>query len=127
MSGVVATPRQGLDYLANYLARRPEGDRNQTLFWATCKALEEGHDPEEVAARMYDAAMTSGLEHRESVATIRSAVNRVEDKNFTSFWNGPTGEMIRWIQDRSAGPWPNMHSSDSRASPSSRSSSRFDI
>ena len=61
------------DKLAAWVASRPEGGRNAGLFWAACRMAEQGHDVQQTAAVLGDAARTAGLEDREVDTTIQSA------------------------------------------------------
>lgn len=61
------------DRLAAWVANRPEGARNQGLFWAACRMAETGHRFDVALATLGDAARTTGLSDRESESTIRSA------------------------------------------------------
>lgn len=65
--------RVHLDRLAAWVANRPEGARNQGLFWAACRMAETGHRFDVALATLGDAARTTGLSDRESESTIRSA------------------------------------------------------
>jgi hypothetical protein len=58
--------------LAGWVAALPEGQRNNGLFWAACRAREEGGD----AAALIDAAVTAGLPEGEALRTVRSATGR---------------------------------------------------
>jgi hypothetical protein len=61
------------DKLAAWVASRPEGARNQGLFWAACRMVEDGH-PFDAAARLLGgAAQRAGLPEHEALSTIRSA------------------------------------------------------
>jgi hypothetical protein len=57
-------------WLATHVARQPEGNRNNALFWAACRAVEAGVTD---LQPLIDAAQSAGLEHRQAVATVRSA------------------------------------------------------
>ncbi|WP_231123655.1 bifunctional DNA primase/polymerase [Nocardioides sambongensis] len=59
--------------LANYVASRPEGERNRGLFWAACRMVEEGHRIDTTRSILGDAARSAGLPERETESTIRSA------------------------------------------------------
>ena len=61
------------DKLAAWVASRPEGGRNAGLFWAACRMAEQGHDVQQTAAVLGDAARIAGLEDREVDTTIQSA------------------------------------------------------
>jgi hypothetical protein len=69
MPGLVSRP----DKLAAWVASRPEGARNQGLFWAACRMVEEGHRFDSAASLLADAAQRAGLPHQEAMTTIRSA------------------------------------------------------
>jgi hypothetical protein len=55
--------------LAEWVAAQPEGNRNNGLFWAACRAVENGFDPGELVA----AAVSAGLTETEACRTIDSA------------------------------------------------------
>ena len=57
------------------VAAAVEGQRNQKLFWAACRALEDGLDLEQ---ELTDAARGVGLDDMEIMATLNSARNRTE-------------------------------------------------
>ncbi|MFT4261950.1 MAG: bifunctional DNA primase/polymerase [Nocardioides sp.] len=61
------------DRLATWVSTRPEGARNQGLFWAACRMVEDGHDLGASLAVLGDAARAAGLSDREAETTIRSA------------------------------------------------------
>jgi hypothetical protein len=62
--------------LAGWVARLGEGNRNDGLFWAACRAAETGrHD---LLPGLADAARTAGLGDREITATIASARRHAE-------------------------------------------------
>jgi hypothetical protein len=60
-----------LSHLADWVARQPEGNRNDGLFWAACRAAEARDQA--VLADLEVAARSAGLSDREITATIRSA------------------------------------------------------
>lgn len=67
-----ALPAAGrLEYLARWVAVLPEGNRNDGLFWAACRALDE--DPAADLAVLAAAAAETGLEQREIARTLDSA------------------------------------------------------
>lgn len=68
-----ATANSSLDRLAAWVASRPEGARNQGLFWAACRMVEAGHNIDASLAVLGDAARSAGLTEREAETTIRSA------------------------------------------------------
>ncbi|MCB0908745.1 MAG: bifunctional DNA primase/polymerase, partial [Nocardioidaceae bacterium] len=59
--------------LAAWVATRPEGGRNQGLFWAACRMVEGGHPCDSTLAALGDAARSAGLPDHEIETTIRSA------------------------------------------------------
>jgi hypothetical protein len=63
---------QDLSHLARHVARQEPGNRNDSLYWAANRAIEQGrHDVLDELAR---AGQAAGLTERETDATIRSAV-----------------------------------------------------
>lgn len=60
--------------LAAWLARQPEGNRNQATFWAACKALETGLSD---LTPLVDAAVACGLPEVEAHRTVESARRRI--------------------------------------------------
>lgn len=58
--------------LVNFVLEGTEGERNGRLFWAACRAYENGHGPD-LAAALVDAAVHTGLTEREAAATVASA------------------------------------------------------
>ena len=72
-SGGVVHTHDGVDptpALASHVARQPEGNRDNALFWAACRAAEAGvRDFEPLVA----AAVTAGLTEREAARTVLSA------------------------------------------------------
>ncbi|MDE0775233.1 MAG: bifunctional DNA primase/polymerase [Nocardioides sp.] len=61
------------DRLAAYVASRPEGGRNRSLFWAACRMAEEGHDFTTATSLLTEAACVAGRPEREARTTIESA------------------------------------------------------
>lgn len=55
--------------LASWVSSRPEGCRNEGLFWAANRALEQGHDPD----ALVPAAVAAGLAELEARRTVESA------------------------------------------------------
>ena len=63
-----------LDSLAAWVAAQLEGNRNDGLFWACCRALEGGHgDLDSLVA----AAVQAGLSEAEARRTAASAARKV--------------------------------------------------
>ncbi len=58
--------------LVQFVLAAHEGQRNTRLFWAACRAYEDGIGPELVEP-LVDAARATGLSEREARATIASA------------------------------------------------------
>lgn len=67
--------------LSDWVARLPEGNRNAGLFWAACRLAEAGLSEDEVTAALEPAAVSVGLEVRETRGTIRSAHHAVTSSN----------------------------------------------
>ena len=63
--------RGDLSHLAAWVERQHEGNRNDGLFWAACRAAEAGD--ETVLDELANAARSTGLADREIAATISSA------------------------------------------------------
>jgi hypothetical protein len=63
--------RGDLSHLAAWVQQQHEGNRNDGLFWAACRAAEAGD--ETVLAELAAAARSTGLTDREIATTIRSA------------------------------------------------------
>ena len=66
---------QKLAALADHVTAQGEGRRNDVLFWAACRAVEEGNTAG--LAQLVNAAVTAGLPHAEACRTVSSAVRRV--------------------------------------------------
>ncbi|MCW7941933.1 DNA primase [Streptomyces hygroscopicus] len=58
--------------LVQFVLAAHEGQRNTRLFWAACRAYENGIGPD-LAAALVDAAVRTGLTEREARSTIASA------------------------------------------------------
>ncbi|MEV6963330.1 bifunctional DNA primase/polymerase [Streptomyces sp. NPDC051207] len=58
--------------LVQFVLAAHEGQRNTRLFWAACRAYEDGIGPA-LAAPLVEAAINTGLTEREARATIASA------------------------------------------------------
>jgi hypothetical protein len=59
-------------YLARHVEQLPEGQRNAGLFWAACRAVEDGH-PQDTFDLLEGAAIVAGLTEHEARRTIASA------------------------------------------------------
>lgn len=62
-------------HLVRYVEQLAEGNRNAGLYWAACRAAEEGHNTE-VFDLLEAAATAAGLTEREAVRAIESARRR---------------------------------------------------
>jgi hypothetical protein len=70
--------RRGLEALCQLVARETEGNRNNALFWAACRALEEGSPVGGMVAALTSAARVAGLDDGEVERTLESAVRRIQ-------------------------------------------------
>ncbi|HYO19013.1 MAG TPA: bifunctional DNA primase/polymerase [Dermatophilaceae bacterium] len=61
-------------WLAAHVARQSEGNRDNALFWAGCRAAEAGATD---LSRLVDAAISTGLPERQARRTIRSAQDTI--------------------------------------------------
>ncbi len=68
-----ADPAAALDALACAVRDEPEGNRNSMLFWAACRAVEDGIRADVAEAVLRRAAREAGLHDAEARATIDSA------------------------------------------------------
>jgi hypothetical protein len=64
--------------LVRWVGEQREGNRNNGLFWAACRAVEHGA-PDEVLAGLVDAAVDTGLPYDEAERTVESARTRLDD------------------------------------------------
>ncbi|WP_329218940.1 bifunctional DNA primase/polymerase [Streptomyces sp. NBC_01485] len=64
--------------LLQFVLGAHEGQRNTRLFWAACRAYEDGIGPE-LSEHLIDAAVRTGLTAREARATIASAARMTRD------------------------------------------------
>jgi hypothetical protein len=71
-----ADPASALDALACAVRDEREGNRNALLYWAACRALEEGIRADIAAEVLNRAALAAGLSRAETDATLRSALKR---------------------------------------------------
>lgn len=60
-----------LDGLVRSVAEAVEGERNQKLYWASCRAFDNGND--DIIQDLFEAALSVGLTESEASATIDSA------------------------------------------------------
>ncbi|HEY1168373.1 MAG TPA: bifunctional DNA primase/polymerase [Candidatus Limnocylindrales bacterium] len=71
-----ADPAAALDALACAVRDEREGNRNSLLYWAACRALEEGIRPDIAERVLNRAAIAAGLSPAETDATLRSALKK---------------------------------------------------
>jgi hypothetical protein len=71
-----ADPAAALDALACAVRDEREGNRNALLYWAACRAIEEGIRADIAAEVLNRAALAAGLPRAETDATLRSALRR---------------------------------------------------
>jgi hypothetical protein len=62
--------------LVRFVAQSPEGQRNNSLFWAACRAAETGTLGQAESKAFLDAAVHAGLEADKAANTIASAARR---------------------------------------------------
>jgi hypothetical protein len=70
-------PSADIAPLVNFVARSGEGVRNNSLFWAACRAAETGLLDAGGAATLAEAAQATGLDKMEAEKTIASARKKV--------------------------------------------------
>lgn len=87
----VPAPGARPDRLAAWVASRPEGARNQGLFWAACRMVEDGHPLSSTLSILGDAAGQAGLPDQEAERTIRSA-HRIAGQLSATTSTGPTSQ-----------------------------------
>lgn len=75
--------------LADWVASRPEGGRNEGLFWAACRMAEANFPFATTAHVLGDAAKVAGLPEHEATTTIRSAY-RIATRLGPAQPSGPT-------------------------------------
>ncbi|MET7701336.1 bifunctional DNA primase/polymerase [Streptomyces sp. NPDC005485] len=75
----VALPVSGHQALAlvQFVLDAPDGQRNDRLYWASCRAHETTDAPQ-LPAALIDAALHRGLPETEARATVASAARRIE-------------------------------------------------
>lgn len=64
---------QGIGGLAAFVASREPGDRHDGLFWAACRAAQDGLDP----APLVTAAEAAGLDRADAEHAIASAAETI--------------------------------------------------
>lgn len=68
---------RGVPALVRFVLDSPEGQRNNRLFWAACRAAEGAQDGgQDGKDALLEAAVLAGLTAQEAAATIRSAYKR---------------------------------------------------
>lgn len=68
-------PTRGVGALVDWLGKQQEGNRNNALFWAACRAVESGASGGDLD-QLLTAAVSIGLPESAARATIRSAMRR---------------------------------------------------
>jgi hypothetical protein len=71
------TEAKGIEPLASWVSRLPEGRRNSGTFWAACRAVEQGITD---LRPLVEAAITSGLPKTEAMRTISSAIRHTRSE-----------------------------------------------
>ncbi|MPY53182.1 primase alpha helix C-terminal domain-containing protein, partial [Streptomyces acidicola] len=75
----VASTTQHGQGLVQFVLAAHEGQRNTRLFWAACRAYENGIGPD-LADALVDAAVRTGLTAREARSTIASAARMTRQR-----------------------------------------------
>ena len=91
----------GIKQLVVMLTMAREGNRNELLFWAACRAFDDGLQLQQVTALLESAALACGLTEREVTATIASA-SKTPRKTPTTPEVGPRPAQQRLHKPRSA-------------------------
>lgn len=68
---------QSVDALSRFMEGQKAGNRNNALFWAACKAFEDGLSRGQVEQALLVPAMRVGLSDKEALRTIQSAQGRI--------------------------------------------------
>lgn len=63
--------------LAAFVSRSGEGQRNNALYWASCRAVESGLMDKSAFSALVSAAVAAGLEQTEAQKTVASACKRL--------------------------------------------------
>lgn len=73
----VPGPRRGaaLVGLVKFVLEAPEGELNNRLYWAACRAYETGVDADSISRALVDAAVSLGHPERPAERTVTSARN----------------------------------------------------
>lgn len=66
-----------VERLASWVARRGEGERNRSLFWAACRLAENGVPASDARDVLVAAAQQPDFDEREIARTVNSAYRRV--------------------------------------------------
>ncbi|MCL1907242.1 MAG: bifunctional DNA primase/polymerase [Propionibacteriaceae bacterium] len=102
LAGQIIRRSSGTDTsrLASWVAGRPEGERNQGLFWAACRLAETGHDRDTTLSVLAAAAQDAGLLDREICTTVTSAYRHAHPA--TSASSPPTAPAMTAVPMREA-------------------------
>jgi hypothetical protein len=90
LTGFVRHP-QDAQRIARWMAGRPEGSRNGSLFWAACRYVDQGLPEHEAQRVLVDAALKAGLTQVEATATIGSAYRHAMPPS-----SGGHGRGLQW-------------------------------
>jgi hypothetical protein len=76
VSDFKASGFQDIRPLIDFVAKAADGSRNNSLYWAACRAAEAGSLTPSTQAELLDAAIAAGLERQKALNTIHSAARR---------------------------------------------------
>lgn len=85
-------PRWEAGRLADWVAGRPEGNRNRSLFWAACRLMESGDVPAQSWEVLAQGGVRAGLNELEAVRTIQSAQRSARAVTPPAGAGAPAGE-----------------------------------
>ena len=66
------------EFLAVWVAKRPEGSRNSGLYWAACEMARRGYSSGDALDSLGPAAQHAGLDDREIERTVASAFRKAK-------------------------------------------------
>lgn len=84
--------RWDAEKLAAWMAGRPEGNRNRSLFWAACRLMESGAVTAQSWEILAQGAVQAGLNEMEAVRTIQSAQRSARPTAATASAGASPGE-----------------------------------
>ncbi|MFF3442119.1 bifunctional DNA primase/polymerase [Streptosporangium sp. NPDC002721] len=82
-SGRPAPPGAGIPGLAAWLAAKTKPGRNQALFWATCRAVENGAQESELHELYRGMRFGDGFDERQAARTVADAFRTVRKASTT--------------------------------------------